>query len=219
MEFMLDTANLNDLKQGLDYLPVDGITSNPTILKADLPFEYFSYLKEIKELAGERTFHVQLGSLTCEEMVKEAETIWAELGKDVYLKIPVTQEGLKAIKTVKALGGRVTATAVYYTFQGLMAIHAGADYVAPYCNRMENNNIDFVQTIEELRMLIDRDGYDAKILAASFKNVKQITAAIAAGAHCVTVQPALIKTAMTSALVGDAVAAFTKDYELVIKGK
>lgn len=219
MEFMLDTANLNDLKQGLDYLPVDGITSNPTILKADLPFEYFSYLKEIKELAGERTFHVQLGSLTCEEMVKEAEIIWAELGKDVYLKIPVTQEGLKAIKTIKALGGRVTATAVYYTFQGLMAIHAGADYVAPYCNRMENNNIDFVQTIEELRMLIDRDGYDAKILAASFKNVKQITAAIAAGAHCVTVQPALITTAMTSALVGDAVAAFTKDYELVIKGK
>ena len=219
MEFMLDTANLNDLKQGLDYLPVDGITSNPTILKADLPFEYFSYLKEIKELAGEHTFHVQLGSLTCEEMVKEAETIWAELGKDVYLKIPVTQEGLKAIKTIKALGGRVTATAVYYTFQGLMAIHAGADYVAPYCNRMENNDIDFVTIIEQLRDLIDRDGYDAKILAASFKNVKQVTAAIYAGAHCVTIQPALLKTAMHSVLVSDAVGVFSKDYKKVREGK
>ena len=219
MEFMLDTANLNDLKQGMEFYPVDGVTTNPSILKADLPFDYFTQLKAIKELCGERTMHVQLAGLTCEEMLKEAEEIWAELGKDVYLKIPMTQEGVKATKAVKALGGKVTATAIYYTFQGIMAIHAGADYLAPYCNRMENNNIDFVQTIEELRLLIDRDGYDAKILAASFKNVKQVTAAIAAGAHCVTVQPALIKTAMGSMLVGDAVATFSKDYARVREGK
>lgn len=219
MEFMLDTANLKDLEQGMSYYPVDGVTTNPSILKADLPFDYFTHLKRIQALCGKRTFHVQLASLTCEEMLKEAEAIWTELGKDVYLKIPMTEEGVKATQAVKALGGKVTATAIYSTFQGIMAIHAGADYLAPYCNRMENNDTDFVQVIEELRYLIDRDGYSAKILAASFKNVKQVTNAIAAGAHCVTVQPALLKTAMTSALVGDAVAAFTKDYELVTKGK
>ena len=113
----------------------------------------------------------------------------------------------------------MTATAIYYTFQGIMAIHAGADYLAPYCNRMENNDIDFVQIIEELRYLIERDGYEAKILAASFKNVKQVTNAIAAGAHAVTVQPALLKTAMHSALVSDAVQTFSRDHERVMAGK
>jgi len=219
MEFMLDSANLKELEYGMMYYPVDGVTTNPSILKADLPFDYFTHLKAIKTLCGERTFHVQLASLMCEDMLKEAETIWAELGKDVYLKIPMTEEGVKATKEVKARGGKVTATAIYYTFQGVMAIHAGADYLAPYCNRMENNDIDFVQTIEELRTLIDRDGYNAKILAASFKNVKQVTAAIAAGAHCVTVQPALLKTAMHSALVSDAVEAFAKDQARILKGE
>ena len=219
MEFMLDSANLKDLEYGITYYPVDGVTTNPSILKADLPFDYFTHLKAIKSLCDGRTFHVQLASETYDEMMLEAEKIWQNVGKDVYLKIPVTEEGVRSIKEVKARGGFVTATAIYYTFQGIMAIHAGADYLAPYCNRMENNDIDYMNAIEELRYLIDRDGYQAKILAASFKNVKQVTAAIAAGAHCVTIQPALLKTAMHSALVSDAVAAFGKDHKKVLNGK
>lgn len=219
MEFMLDSANLKDLEYGIKYYPVDGVTTNPSILKADLPFDYYEHLKAIKALCAGRTFHVQLASETFDEMMLEAEDVWQHLGKDVYLKIPVTEEGVRAIRGVKSRGGYVTATAIYYTFQGIMAIHAGADYLAPYCNRMENNNIDYLDTIEELRCLIDRDGYQAKILAASFKNVKQVTSAIAAGAHTVTVQPALLKTAMHSALVSDAVAAFSKDYKRVRDGK
>lgn len=219
MEFMLDSANLKDLEYGMKCYPVDGVTTNPSILKADLPFDYFAQLKAIQALCGERTFHVQLAAEDFEGMMQEAEEIWQQLGKNVFLKIPVTEEGVRAMKEVKARGGFVTATAIYYPFQGIMAIHAGADYLAPYCNRMENNDIDFVTVIEQLRDLIDRDGYDAKILAASFKNVKQVTAAIYAGAHCVTVQPALLKTAMHSALVSDAVGAFSKDYKRVRDGK
>ena len=215
MEFMLDSANLAELKHGVEYYPVDGITTNPSILKAEIPINYFEHLKAIKEIAGEGTFHVQLGKMTFEEMVEEAKTIWAELGKDVYLKIPVTEEGVKTIKWVKANGGRVTATSIYYTFQGIMA---GADYLAPYCNRMNNNDIDFYSAISQLRQLIDRDGYNSKILAASFKSVAQVTQAIEAGAHAVTIQPALLKTAMHSALVTDAVAAFGRD-QAKVKGE
>lgn len=211
MEFMLDSANLEELKHGVAYYPVDGITTNPSILKAEIPINYFEHLKKIKEIAAGGTFHVQLSSMTCEGMMKEAEAIWQELGKDVFLKIPVTEEGVKAIKAVKAAGGFVTATSIYYTFQGIMAIHAGADYLAPYCNRMNNNDIDFYSAISQLRQLIDRDGYASKILAASFKSVAQVTQAIEAGAHAVTIQPALLKTAMHSALVMDAVEAFGRD--------
>lgn len=211
MEFMLDSANLKELEHGLQYYPVDGITTNPSILKAEWPFDYFTHLTAVKKLCAGRTMHVQLGSLTCEDMLREAEEIWQVLGKDVYVKIPVTEEGVRAIREVKARGGRVTATSIYYTFQGIMAIHAGADYLAPYCNRMGNIDVDFEEVIVQLRELIDRDGYQAKILAASFKNVKQITNAIAAGAHSVTVPPALLKTAMHSPVVGDAVQVFARD--------
>ena len=219
MEFLLDSANLKDLEHGIKYYPVDGVTTNPSILKADLPFDYYEHLKAIQALCGERTMHVQLASEDFDGMMAEAEEIWENLGKNVFLKIPVTEEGVRAIKEVKSRGGFVTATSIYYPFQGMMAIHAGADYLAPYCNRMENNDIDFVTAIEQLRDLIDRDGYDAKILAASFKNVRQVTAAITAGAHCVTIQPALLKTAMHSMLVSDAVHTFSKDYQTIRQGK
>ena len=194
MEFMLDSANLAELQHGCEYYPVDGITTNPSILKAEIPINYFEHLKKIQAIAGTGTFHVQLGKMTFEEMVE------------------------KTIKWVKANGGRVTATSIYYTFQGIMAIQAGADYLAPYCNRMNNNDIDFYSAISQLRQLIDRDGYDSKILAASFKSVAQVTQAIEAGAHAVTIQPALLKTAMHSALVADAVAAFGKD-QAKVKGE
>ena len=219
MELMLDTANLEELKAGLDFYPVDGVTTNPSILKADLPFEYYKHLKAIKKLCGKRTFHVQLGSETCEDMIIEAKEVWSKLGQDVYLKIPVTREGIKAIKVIKHLGGFVTATCIYHTVQGIMAIHAGADYLAPYCNRMSDKDIDFVEVISQLRELIDRDGYNAKILAASFKNMSQVTQAIYAGAHTVTVQPALLNSALQSPLVTAAADVFTKDYNRVREGK
>ena len=219
MKLIIDDANLANIQRLYEYYPVDGVTTNPSILKKELPFAYYEHLKAIQALCGHRTFHVQLGSPDCDGMLHEAEELWRELGKDVYLKIPVTEEGLKAIKAVKALGGKVTATCIYYPMQGILAIHAGADYLAPYCNRMANNEIDFYAAISQLRSLIDRDGYEAKILAASFKNVSQVTQAIEAGAHCVTVPPELMKPALCSALVTDAAAAFAKDYARVREGK
>ena len=220
MEFMLDTANLAELEHGLSYYPVDGVTTNPSILKNDLPFDYYAHLKAIKELCGDkRTFHVQLGAENWQDMLEEAREIWEKLGKDVYLKVPVTQDGVKAIKEIKGLGGRVTATCIYHTIQGMMAIHAGADYLAPYCNRMSDKDIDYIDVISQLRELIDRDGYKAKILAASFKNMTQVTQAIYAGAHTVTVQPALLKSALHSPLVTAAAEVFTRDYQKVREGK
>ena len=218
MEFMLDTANLNEIQAGLSTYPVDGVTTNPSILKAALPMNYFDHLKKIKFLCGARTLHVQLGSPDFDSTMAEAERIWEHLGKDVYLKVPVTETGLKGIQALKKQGAHITATCIYYPIQGIMAIHAGADYLAPYCNRMAANEIDFSRAIAQMRRLIDRDGYDSKILAASFKTPSQITQAIHAGAHCVTVPPALMKQALSSALVIDAVAAFEKDQNKVFEG-
>ena len=215
MEWMLDTANLNEIKKGLETFPVTGVTTNPSILKAELPIRYAAHLQAIRALCAGRSLHVQVGADTCDGMLEEAAMIRGIVGEDVYLKVPVTEEGLKAIGKMKKLGMHVTATAIYYPLQGMLAVSAGADYLAPYCNRMEQNEIDFGQSIAAIRHMIDRDGYSARILGASFKNAGQIVRAIDCGAHAVTVPPTLLGSALRSALVTDAVRVFNAHNALV----
>ena len=213
MEFMLDTANLDEVAKNLAIFPITGVTTNPTILKAEGNIALRERLLELRRLCGEnRSLHVQLLARRCEDMLLEAEAIYELLGENTYVKIPVTEEGVKAIAQLKRRGKPVTATAVYYLTQALLAVAAGADYVAPYCNRMENNDIDYRQIIESTRRLIDRDGYAAKIVAASFKNGAQVNAALVSGAHAVTLAPSLLKTTLISPLVENAVLDFEKDF-------
>ena len=190
-----------------------GVTTNPTILAEEGDISIRERLLVLRRLCGgERSLHVQLLARDCDGMLAEAEAIYDLLGANTYAKIPVTEEGLKAITALKKRNKPVTATAVYYLAQALLAVAAGADYVAPYCNRMENNDIDFRHTIETTRNLIDRDGYATKIVAASFKNVTQVNDALDCGAHAVTVAPALLRAALGSPLVEGAVRGFEQDF-------
>ena len=215
MEWMIDTANLEEIREAMDMLPITGVTTNPSILKAALPFDYEQRLREIRALTPGCSMHVQLGSEACEGMLWEAQELQALLGDDIYVKVPVTEQGVKAIRLLKARGVNVTATAIYYPLQAMLAVSAGADYLAPYCNRMEQNEIDFGRVIGQIRDMIDLGGYASRILGASFKNAGQVVRAIDSGAHAVTVPPALLKSCLNSALVTDAVAAFTRDYAKV----
>lgn len=213
MQYMLDSANTEQVSQGLDRYPIAGVTTNPTILAQEGDISIRQRLLTLRKLCGsERSLHVQLLARDCGGMLVEAEEIYALLGKNTYVKIPVTEEGLKAISALKKQNKPVTATAVYYLAQALLAVAAGADYVAPYCNRMENNDIDFRHIIQTTRSLIDRDGYATKIVAASFKNVTQVNDALDCGAHAVTVAPSLLRAALGSPLVEDAIQGFKQDF-------
>ena len=213
MQYMLDTANLELISQCLDIYPIEGITTNPTILKEEGSVPLRERLLDIRALCGsERSLHVQLLAQDYDGMLVEAETVYNLLGENTYVKIPTTEQGLKAIKTLKRNGRAVTATAIYYLSQALLAVTAGADYVAPYCNRMENNDIDFRHIIEATRSLIDRDAYSSQIVAASFKNVTQVNDALAYGAHAVTVAPSLLRATLASPLIEGAVQAFEADF-------
>lgn len=217
MEWMIDTANLSDAASCMELYPIDGLTTNPSILKADLPFDYIERLRALRSLCGPtRSMHVQLWADTCEDMLRQADDLTERLGEGLHFKVPTTEQGVKTIGLLKKRGMRVTATAIYYQLQGLLAIAAGADYLAPYCNRMENNDIDFSRVIAGLRGVIDRDNMPSRILAASFKNTAQVCRAVSAGAHAVTVQPALLKAAMRSSLVLSAVGAFAADQAAVL---
>lgn len=186
MEFILDTADVQEIKNLNELLTVAGVTTNPTIItKSGKDFQ--TTVKEIIEvLDEEQTFFIQAISATCEKIVEEAKYIDSLRKKNIYVKIPVTHEGLKAIKECKKLGIGVLATAIYTADQAFMAAMNGADYLAPYVNRMENYG-DGIKEVKDLIEMLRVNGLNSKVVAASFKNKKQVHELIVAGIQAVTV--------------------------------
>ena len=136
--------------------------------------------------------------------------------KNTYIKVPVTPEGLAAIKVLKAEGYKITATAIYTVFQGLLAIEAGADYLAPYYNRMENLNIDSAQVISQLASAIERDHSSSKILVSFLlKNVAQVNRAFKEGTQAITAGADVFEAAFGMPSIAKAVDDFEADWSAV----
>lgn len=216
MEFMLDTLNLDEIKKWSEILPLAGVTSNPTIAKREGSINFFERIKDVRELIGSTpSIHVQVISQDFEGILKDAHEIRRQAGDDIFIKVPVTPAGLRAIKVLKKEGYHITATAIYTVIQGLLAIVAGADYLAPYYNRMENLNIDSNSVIRQLALAIDRQNSPSKILAASFKNVAQVNNALAAGAHAVTAGADVFESAFAMPSIQKAVDDFSDDWFVI----
>lgn len=211
MEILLDTANLEQIRKYVGLYEITGVTSNPTIISREQA-EFWPLLTEIRKIIGDKQLHVQVTADTWEEMLKEAECIQRKLGRDVYIKVPTTEQGICAMKHLKADDSRVTATAVYTTQQAMMAASAGADYVAPYFNRMNNLNVDSKKVIGDMVELFKVHRKPTKILAASFKNTEQVMDALTVGAHAVTVSVDLLTTMVENAIIDFAVEGFKKDW-------
>ena len=211
MEFLFDTANINDIKKYGEYFPYTGVTSNPSIIKAGVgKVDFVAHFKEIRAVIGKhRSLHIQVLAKDCDTIIKEALTILDKIDRDVYIKIPVTEQGLAAIQVLKTQNVNITATAIYSKIQGFLAIAAGADYIAPYYNRMENQDLYSDDTIASLAKVAG----STKIVAASFKNISQVNRAIEAGAHAVTVQPALLSEGINLPSVSLAIDNFIKDWQ------
>lgn len=214
MECFFDTANIPEIEKSLSMYPCLGVTTNPSILKSEGSVDFFPHLLQIQQLIGnQRSLHVQLIAQDCQGMLAEAAVLHETLGQRVFVKVPVTEQGLRAMRHLKNGGYNVTATAIYGKMQGLLALEAGADYIAPYCNRMQNMDVDPWDVIACLRQLGDEGQYPGRILAASFKNVGQIMAALEHGAHAITVPPAMLRSALGLPAIQRAVDDFTADWE------
>lgn len=212
MEILLDTANIEDIRRYNEMYDIVGVTTNPTIIAREKA-EFFPTLEAIREIIGsEKQLHVQVTASTFEEMLKEAKAITDRLGKDTYIKVPTNEVGIRTMKELKKQGYKVTATAIYTVQQAAMAASVGADYAAPYFNRMSNNNYDAQAAISEMAELYIRYNKPTKLLAASFKNTNQIMQALLAGAEAVTAAPELYTMMVESPLIDAAVEGFSKDW-------
>lgn len=157
--------------------------------------------------------HVQVVSLTAEEMVIEAEKITEILGKNTYIKVPSVPEGIKAMKMLKEKGFNITATAIYTAQQAYLAAKAGADYVAPYINRIDNLGADGVETAKTIQNILENNDLPTEILAASFKNSQQVLSLCEYGVGAATAAPDIIEGLLKNPTVTAAVDAFVADFE------
>lgn len=213
MKLIIDDANINKIKSIYEYFPVDGVTTNPSILaKTGCP--PFATLKEIRSFIGEGTeLHVQVISKEAGEMVEEAHRIVGELGEMTYVKIPTTREGLKAMQLLAKASYKITATAIYTQMQAFLAAKAGADYAAPYVNRIDNLGADGIKTTKEIHDIFTNNGLKTEVLAASFKNSQQVLALCAYGIGAATIAPDVIEGLVKNDSVSAAVSAFITDFE------
>jgi len=176
--------------------------------------EFFDHMKKIRNVIGdEKTLHIQVVADEYEGILEDAEYLLNHVDKDIFIKIPVTKDGLKAIKELKSKGINVTATAIYTKAQAYLAIVAGANYIAPYYNRMDNLNIDPKASIQSMAKMIKKTESDTKILAASFKNIGQVNTAFEIGAHTATVSTDILEKSLEMPSIIKAVNDFRKDWE------
>lgn len=191
MQILLDTANVSQIKSVLPYFPIDGVTTNPSILAREAD-DVNDTLREIRSLLGpDRMLFAQATAHDSAGIVAQAEKLTKELGPNFYTKIPVTMQGLRAVSMCRECGLKTLVTAIFTPMQALLAAKAGADYVAPYVDRLDNITSDGASVVGEIVKLYKEYGYETKVLAASFKNIQQVYNAASCGAHGVTLTASL----------------------------
>ncbi len=220
MKFLIDDANIEKIKKIYEFYAIDGVTTNPSIL-AKAGKNPYEVLSEIRDFIGDKQeLHAQVISLKAETMIKEAYKMTEVLGRETFVKIPTIPEGLKAMKKLHAQGFKITATAIYTPMQAYLAAKAGADYVAPYVNRIDNLGANGVESVKLIQNIIENCNFNTKILAASFKNSNQVQELCAFGIGAVTVAPEVIENLIRNASVKEAEQDFIDDFEkLCGKGK
>jgi fructose-6-phosphate aldolase 2 len=213
MKLYIDSAELKQIAYLQEYYPISGVTTNPSIIvKENRP--YLELLKDIREVIGaDKELFVQIVGEKAEEMVEEAKYINNQLSGAVVVKVPVTEEGIKAIKSLTAENIPTLATTIYTSFQALIAAMAGAKYVAPYVNRIDNLTGSGVKVVSEIAALFKAYQLPTQILAASFKNVQQIHDVCLSGAQSVTVGADLIKKFIDFPATTQDVEAFKKEWQ------
>ncbi|MFW5686986.1 MAG: transaldolase family protein [Halanaerobium sp.] len=214
MELYVDSASVEIIKELNEWLPLDGVTVNPSIVAAEKK-ELFPLLDELLKLT-EKHLHVQVLSEKKEEIIKEAERLHA-LSDKIVVKIPVTQQGLAAIKELDTEQMKITATAIFTVTQAFSAAKAGAAYLAPYVSRLDRIEQSGVKMVREMKEMVELNGFSAKIITASIKNANQVKELIRTGAQAMTLSPDILIQAHQHPLTDQAVEMFRDDWINIFK--
>ncbi len=213
MRILLDTANLDDIRYFNTYYPIEGVTTNPTILSKE-GGDVVEQLLEIRKIIGEdKELHVQVTETEFDKIIEEGRLLVDLLGINTFVKLPITDVGLRATKYLSDRGMGVTVTAVLTAAQAMLASNAGASYVAPYISRSENLCADGVGTVDDIAKIFKASGTNTQILAASFKTAKEALDVAVVGCHAATIGPPIMKMLLAHTTTDTSIIGFEKDWK------
>ncbi len=187
MEIFIDTANIEEIKTANEWGIIDGVTTNPSLVakEKDKGKDFKAIVKEICEIVH-GDISAEVVAVKYDEMLHEARTL-AKIHKNVVVKIPLTPDGLKAVKTLAKEGIRSNVTLCFSANQALLAAKAGAYIISPFVGRLDDIGQDGVELVEEIRQIYDNYDFKTKILFASVRHADHVKQAALIGADIATV--------------------------------
>jgi len=210
MKFFIDTANLDQIKKGLEMGMVDGVTTNPSLIaKEDKPFE--EILKDILAVV-DGPVSAEVVSLEADGMVEEAKVL-AAMGDNIVIKIPMIMEGVKAVKQLTALGIKTNVTLVFSAAQALLAAKAGATYVSPFVGRLDDIGVPGMDLIDEILTIFRNYGLQTEIIVASVRSPQHVMESAAIGADIATIPLKVIEQLAKHPLTDIGIEQFLADWE------
>ncbi len=217
-ELYLDTTDTEQIARFNKALPLKGITTNPSILAKSGVGLKETLNNCAKILGPDARFHVQTVGNTTEDILKEAEQLHA-LPYHIVVKIPATEIGLAAIKQLNATPISVLATAIYSVQQGFLAALAGAEYLAPYVNRIDTLGANGIAVVADIQLLVKQHNLKSILLPASFKNTHQVMEIVKLGVGAITLAPDVAEQLLNHPAVPPAVNQFENDWKNIFGDK
>ena len=210
MRFFIDTANVEEIRQANDLGVICGVTTNPSLIVKE-GRDFIEVIKEISSIV-DGPISAEVISLDHEGMVNEAEKL-SQIHKNIVIKIPMTEEGLKAVNILSKKGVKTNVTLIFSSQQALLAAKAGATYVSPFVGRLDDIGKDGIELIAEIAEIFDVNAIETEIIVASVRNPIHVLQAAKLGAHIATVPFKVIKQMLLHPLTDKGIAQFMKDWE------
>ena len=217
MKFFIDTANVEDIRKANDMGIICGVTTNPSLIAKE-GRDFNQVIVEIASIVdGPISGEVKATTTDAEGMIKEGREI-AAIHPNMIVKIPMTTEGLKAVKVLTAEGIKTNVTLIFSANQALLAARAGATYVSPFLGRLDDISVCGTDLIRDIVEIFEVAGIDTEIIAASVRHPMHVTECALAGADIATVPYKVLEQMTHHPLTDQGIEKFQKDY-LAVFGK
>lgn len=212
MKIFLDTAELTEIRRAADAGLIDGVTTNPTLLaRAAKGRDAKEIFREIAEIV-DGPVSAEVVGLDADTMISEGRRL-AELHPNIVIKVPLTEDGLKACRVFRSEGIGVNVTLCFSPLQALLAAKAGATFISPFVGRIDDIAYDGMELISQIRQIYDNYGMDTQILVASIRHLQHVVESALLGADCATIPPKVLWQMAKHPLTDKGIEAFTKDWE------
>ena len=211
MKIFLDTANYREISDRYYTGLVDGITTNPTLVKKS-GANYFDFIRTLSRDFAFESISAEVDGEDADEMIQNAQQYIA-IGSEVTIKLPLTKEGLIACKILSDEGVKTNVTLCFSAAQSVMAAKAGATYISPFVGRMNDNSFSGVELVRAISGLYCAQSVKTKVLAASLRDVHHVSRCLMYGAHVVTLPPTVFDKMYNHALTDAGLAIFEKDFK------